>query len=174
MREPSQTVPSGWGIADDCRPVGREWQGGLRERVDSDGIVGIHLAIFVEPYLSYVLDGSKTFESRFSKNRCPPYGRVKPGDFLLLKRSGGRIVGICRVAHVWFFELDAAKWQEIRTRFAKGLCAQDEGFWKAREGAAFASIMKIIDVRPLEPFSCEKQDRRGWVVLNEQRQPTLL
>ena len=46
---------------------------------------GIHLAIFVEPYLTYVLDGKKTVESRFSINRSPPYKKVKSGDIVFVK-----------------------------------------------------------------------------------------
>src|SRR5215210_2794220 len=62
---------------------------------------GIHLAVFVEPFLDYVLDGSKTVESRFSVNRCAPFGKVSPGDMVLLKRAGGPVVGIARVRTVW-------------------------------------------------------------------------
>ena len=156
-------------------PAATNWQAALREWADDYGSSDVHLAIFVEPYLRYVLDGVKTLESRFSKNRCPPYGRVKPGDVLLLKRSGGPVVGVCRVTRVWFYELNAAKRKEVRARFAEGLCARDEGFWNARAEAAFASIMEIADVRMREPFACEKQDRRGWVVLDANPpQPRLL
>ena len=36
----------------------------------------VHLAILLEPYLQYILDGTKTVESRFSKNRIAPYKMV--------------------------------------------------------------------------------------------------
>jgi hypothetical protein len=32
----------------------------------------IHLAVFVEPYLSFLLDGTKTIESRFAMRRSIP------------------------------------------------------------------------------------------------------
>ena len=38
--------------------------------------VQVHLAVMVEPYLSRVLDGSKTIESRFSRKKIAPWGRV--------------------------------------------------------------------------------------------------
>ncbi len=174
MRAPRRTTPPHQAINAAFPPASQAWQVGLRAR--AEGITGaVHLAVFVEPYLRYVLNGVKTLESRFSKNRCPPYGRVKAGDFMLLKRSGGPVVGSCRVTHVWFFELDAARREEVRARFAEGLCVRDEGFWEARRAAAFASIMEIADVRTFDPFPCKKQDRRGWVILDEQPpQPTLL
>ena len=34
----------------------------------------VHLAVCVEPFLGYILDGSKTVESRFSVNRCARSG----------------------------------------------------------------------------------------------------
>ena len=36
--------------------------------------VQVHLAVMVEPYLSRVLDGSKTMESRFSRKKIAPWG----------------------------------------------------------------------------------------------------
>ena len=126
---------------------------------------GLHLVVFVEPYLAYLLEGKKTVESRFARRRCPPYGYVHTGDILLLKRSGGPIAGLCEVAEVWFYRLDPASWKTIRTEFTQALCAQDPGFWQARQAASFATLMRITAVRALPPIECRKRDRRGWVVL---------
>src|SRR5256885_16153419 len=62
----------------------------------------VHLAIFVEPYLSYLLDGRKTVDSRFSVRRTAPYGQVRAGDIVLVKQSGGPAVGVCHVSSDWF------------------------------------------------------------------------
>src|SRR4051794_2549682 len=126
---------------------------------------GIHLAVFVEPFLGYVLDGSKTVESRFSVNRCAPFGRVKQGDALLLKKAGGPVVGIARVRSVWSYELDESSWTLIRAQFAMALRAQDPEFWERRRGASFATLMLIDRVLALGPVRWEKRDRRGWVVV---------
>jgi hypothetical protein len=134
---------------------------------------GIHLAVFVEPFLGYVLDGSKTVESRFSVNRCAPFGRVSPGDVVLLKRPGGPVVGIVSVRTVWSYELDASSWPVIRERFAKSLRAQDPEFWERRRGASYATLMLMDQVRGLEPVEWAKRDRRGWVVVRSLEQPLL-
>ena len=63
----------------------------------------LHLAILVEPYLQFILEGRKTVESRFSVRRGAPYGTVQRGDVVVLKRSGGPVVGLAQVAHVWFY-----------------------------------------------------------------------
>lgn len=125
----------------------------------------LHLAVFVEPYLQYVLQGAKTIESRFSLRRSAPYGRVRPDDLLLLKRSGGPITGICTVSNVWLYHLDPASWQFIRREFAQALCAQDPAFWQQREHANFATLMRVENVRAIAPMTFPKRDRRGWVVL---------
>jgi dephospho-CoA kinase len=133
----------------------------------------LHLAVFVEPYLSYVLDGRKTVESRFSVVRCPPYRRVRRGDVLLLKLSGGPVVGLCQVGQTWFYRLDSDSWRAIRREFTEALCAQDPAFWLAREKASFATLMYIESVRRIGPIDWAKRDRRGWVVLKAGYQATL-
>jgi hypothetical protein len=127
--------------------------------------IGIHLAIFVEPYLTYVIDGRKTVESRFGVHRIPPYGQAAAGDIILLKRSGGPIVGVCRVTDVWYYNLDPASWNVLREEFTEALCAHDPEFWKQRERASFATLMRIGSVKPIQPLIFPKNDRRGWVVL---------
>jgi hypothetical protein len=134
---------------------------------------GIHLAVFVEPFLGYVLDGTKTVESRFSVNRCAPFGKVGQGDVVLLKRAGGPVVGLARVQTVWSYELDRGSWDVIRKRFTKALRAQDPEFWKRRRGASYATLMLIDQVLALEPIAWEKRDRRGWVVVRSKGQPSL-
>lgn len=126
---------------------------------------GLHLAVFVEPYLSYILEGKKTIESRFGIRRFAPYGKVAPNDIILLKKSSGPIVGICKVSDVWFYNLNPLSWKQLREDFTKALCAQDPNFWKQRENAAFATLMRINQVTKINPVEYSKRDRRGWVVL---------
>lgn len=134
----------------------------------------VHLAVFNQPYLDFVLEGRKTVESRFSAVRCPPYQRVKTGDVLLLKPAGGPIVGLCLVQHVWFYTLNRSSWHEVRRTFARELCAQDPEFWKARAHAQFATLMRVTKPTTIRAVECEKRDRRGWVVLREAAPQTAL
>jgi hypothetical protein len=126
---------------------------------------GLHLAVFVEPYLQYLLDGRKTVESRFSVHRIAPYQSAGIGDIILLKRTGGPIVGLCRVISVWFYRLDPTTWASIRRTFTEALCAQDPTFWHQRASASFASLMRVSNVRTIQPIYHPKRDRRGWVIL---------
>src|SRR5262245_47413173 len=125
----------------------------------------LHLAILVEPYLQFILDARKTVESRFSARRRAPYESVRRGDVVLLKRSGGPLLGISQIADVWFYRLDPKSWKTIRAEFTAALCAQDPDFWKQRRHASFATLMRLQHVRSITPITCAKRDRRGWVIL---------
>jgi hypothetical protein len=134
----------------------------------------LHLAIFVEPYLSFILDGRKTVESRFSSVRCAPYKRVLPGDIILLKQVSGPVVGICRATSASYYELDKARLLELKSRFSKMICPENEKFWEDRARASFATLITIADVCQLVPFSVAKRDRRGWVTLVKWRESLCL
>jgi hypothetical protein len=125
---------------------------------------GIHLAVLVEPYLSLILQGKKTIESRFSLNRHAPFEQVQRGDVIILKKSSGPVQGICRVADAWFYHLDPDTWPEIE-RYASALCMDDSPFWKQKRGASYASLMRIEEIVRVPNFEIDKLDPRGWVVL---------
>ncbi len=142
------------------------WENYLHQFVSQEySPFALHLAILVEPYLQFILDGKKTIESRFSVHRCPPYKGVHRGDVILLKRSGGPIVGLCQVADAWFYQLDPESWTTIKKDFAVAICAQDPDFWVDREAASFATLIRVKHVRSIAPIKYVKRDRRGWVVL---------
>jgi hypothetical protein len=85
---------------------------------------------------------------------------------LLLKRSGGPVVGVCRVGQVWSYRLDPATWSTIRRDFSEAMCAQSPDFWIDRERASYATLMRLHEPLSIEPFAFPKRDRRGWVVLS--------
>ena len=65
----------------------------------------VHLAIFQQPFLDRILEGKKTIESRFSKVKCSPYGVVDIGDLVLMKKTGGLVLGEFIVSKVESFDL---------------------------------------------------------------------
>jgi len=144
-------------------PFWEDYLVGTAERAPIE--FAVHLGVYVEPFLGYLLEGRKTMESRFSRRRVAPYRQVQAGDVLLLKRSGGPITGLCRIAEAWFYHLDRISLSEIRTQYAAALCAQDPTFWETRRSASFATLMRVDQVRSIEPLSYAKRDRRCWVVL---------
>jgi hypothetical protein len=124
----------------------------------------LHVAVFHEPFLTWVLEGKKRVESRFSQKQVAPFGNIAPGDAVLLKRVAGPLVGICHVNAAWSYRLDPATWAFIRERFSELLCAEEEEFWIERKDARFATLISIEAVRRLPDIHYPKTDRRGWVV----------
>lgn len=135
--------------------------------------VSLHLAVLVQPYLDFILDGKKTVESRFSVRPIPPYRRVDSGDIVLLKASGGPIIGAFTAAAAWYYRLEPESWGALRRDYAEALCAQD-GFWESRSAAEYATLVRVSNVRRLVPTTIPKRDRRGWVILAERRRPDRL
>lgn len=126
----------------------------------------VHLAVMREPWLSDVLAGRKTIESRFARAVVPPYGVVGVDDLLLFKRAAGPVCATARVAHVAFHDLAREGVEGIRERFSAALCA-DDAFWADRRDARYATLMHLDDVRPVPDLHVDKRDRRGWVVLDD-------
>ena len=151
------------------------WGGYLKSLSASDcSPFSIHLAVVLEPYLKFILEGSKTVESRFSKNRIAPYRAVESGDVVLLKRSAAQTVsGLCIVRKVWFYQLDPDNLQIIKNDFASALRVDGPSFWEERQSARFATLMRIGEVYSLPPIKIRKRDRRGWVVLRRRQQQSL-
>ena len=159
-----------------CAADGHSFWEPYLEQLSASGPIpfSVHLAVLLEPYLRYILNGSKTVESRFSKNRIAPYNAVKSGDVILLKKAAVRTLsGICVVRSVWFYQLDLHTWDLIRTRFSSALRAENPTFWDKRQAAHFATLMRIDEVSPLPPIDVPKRDRRGWVILYPHQQAKL-
>lgn len=134
----------------------------------------IHLAILIEPYLSLILKGEKTIESRFTKNRIAPFGQAKSGDIILLKKPGGGIVGVAEIEIAAFHHLSRYVWvnpQRITTAMIKRdlndkICATPE-FWGSKKDANYASILWLKNVVTLsEPIPFKQSDRSAWIVLS--------
>jgi hypothetical protein len=146
----------------DCVEAERSWRD-LAELFDDD-TRSVHLAIMVEPFLSYILNGTKTIESRFSKNLIAPYQRIKPGDLVLLKRTAGPVVASFEASSAEFVPLDTYQCKRLKRHYSDAICADDD-FWDARQDKNFATLVGIHNVRQHEPLTIDKSDRRGWLVL---------
>ena len=104
--------------------------------------VQVHLAVMVEPYLSRVLDGSKAMESRFSRKKIAPWGRVSSGDVVVLKKSGGSFVAVFEATDATYVELSPDSMAQIRQAYGQALCVGD-AFWQAKAECSFATLISI-------------------------------
>jgi hypothetical protein len=130
--------------------------------------VGIHVAIFSEPFLTLVLSGRKTVESRFSRSRCAPYGEIDAGDIILIKEVAGPICGITLAKRTWHYDLLTEPIARIKNRFAEAICADDE-FWSSRSDALYATLIELDATATIDPVWFDKRDRRGWVSLRSRQ-----
>ncbi|MGH8909846.1 MAG: ASCH domain-containing protein [Egibacteraceae bacterium] len=135
-----------------------------------DETVGIHVAVMREPFLSFLFDGSKTVESRFSKNSITPYRRIAVGDLVCLK--AGPVVGSFRASSTEFVALNDAEFERLRRDYRAAICAHDERFWAARADKRYTTLVGVEDVRRLTPVPISKRDRRGWMTLRTPVTPT--
>jgi hypothetical protein len=133
----------------------------------ADDGIGVHLAVMNEPFLTYLLSGQKTVESRFSQRPIQPYEQVAAGDLVLLK--AGPVVGSFIVASVECRTLAPGELAMVRSSHARAICAHDDAFWQTREGKRFVTLTWVSDVRKLTPLTVTKRDMRGWVVLRAPR-----
>ena len=128
-----------------------------------------HLAILTQPFLDLILDGKKTIESRFTKVRCLPYNRIAAGDIVIMKKSGGLVLGEFTVSKVkTFTDTTPDDISKIAGKYGReiGSDVQDD-FWECRQKTKYVTLMYISNpVRYESPYPFPKKDRRGWVLLD--------
>jgi len=130
----------------------------------------IHLAVFNEPYLTLILEQRKTLESRFSVNRCAPYQEVFAGDILVLKLSGGPIMGLATVGSATHLRISSPdEFTEIVDRYGPALCVEGSDFWEQHKNASYCTLIELRNIERFEMDKVQKRDRLGWVVLQREQ-----
>lgn len=123
-----------------------------------------HLGIFTEPVLSYMMEGKKTIESRFSKNKIAPYNKIDKNDIVLIKRSGGEVIGYLTIKDILFFDLNTTSISSIKEKYNEYLCV-DEAFWEQKKESNYATLIIIDKVNKLKPFKINKKGMQTWIIL---------
>ena len=123
----------------------------------------VHLAIMVEPYLSLLLQGKKTIESRFSQRKMLPFHQVSKGDIVILKKSGGDIVGVFEAKDIHYFELKSEEdVKAIRNEYNQQLCCSDE-FWNRKMKSHYATLIVVGQLMELTPIHVSFKNRLSWI-----------
>ena len=125
-----------------------------------------HLAICTEPFLSLMVSGEKKVESRFSRNKIAPYEKVAKGDLVILKKSGGEVVGSCVVQKAIFVEIKNKKiFADLKKQYSHVICANaDPHFWSQRMSARYASFIWLGKVTQ-KKITVHSSGRSGWRIL---------
>lgn len=126
----------------------------------------IHVAIMVEPFLSYILNGEKTIESRFSKKRISPFEKVERKDIIFLKQSGGGIRAVFEAGEVLSFDqLDPQKILDLRKHYNNRICGSEE-FWARKNFSVYATLIEIKELFSLEEIKVSGKNRQSWITLD--------
>ncbi len=135
------------------------------DKLFRDEAINIHLAVFTEPFLSMILSGKKTMESRFSINNVIPYRRVLPKDIVLIKKSGGSIVGFFIVKDVAYFSnLTKGKVELTENQYGNQL-AWDDNFLSNKSYSKYLSLISFELVLKINPIETNKSDKTGWSIV---------
>lgn len=87
-----------------------------------------HVAIMKKSWgmIDRILSGEKTIESRWYKSRYAPWDRIKRGDNVYFKDSGGPITVRAKVEKVLQFDhLNKNKFKHIIKNFANNICLRN-------------------------------------------------
>lgn len=136
-----------------------------RDEIERIRNKNIHLGIFSEPYLSYMLNGQKTIESRFSKKQIAPYHKIKQEDIVLVKKASGKILGYFTIKNVFFFDLKVTSITDLKVQYGRDLCV-DDTFWNLKKDSNYATLIVIDQIVNLKPFSINKKGMQTWIQLN--------
>jgi len=124
-----------------------------------------HIAIFREPYLDRIMTGTKTIESRLTRNKIAPFARISAGDVVFLKKAAGPVKGIGIVSLVESFSrLNCHELIKILNKRQEGLALEDD-FRQAKRAANYATFVYFDCVTVIKPFQLLKTSREAWVVL---------
>ncbi len=126
----------------------------------------IHLGIFSEPYLTYMLEDKITIESRFSKNKMMPYNQIAKDDIVIVKKSSGDVLSYFTIKDVLFFDLNTTSIEGIKSKYNKQLCV-DETFWINKKNSSYATLIIIDKLFNLKPFHVNKKGMQTWIKLKE-------
>ncbi|HYE01691.1 MAG TPA: ASCH domain-containing protein [Phycisphaerales bacterium] len=125
-----------------------------------------HVAVVTRACLDAILSGEKTIESRLSRTRCAPFGRVSVGDSVYFKQSSGPFRARATVRRVKAFHgLSAAGVARLRSLYNAGVRGSP-AYWRTKRDAGFATMIWLDEVRAVdEGPSIPALYGRAWIVL---------
>ena len=115
-----------------------------------------------------ILDGEKTIESRFGRDRRPPFGRIARGDTIYFRVAGAGYAVRCTVARVESHEHATPKLvADIEARMRDRI-GGDDVYWKKARRARCVTLAHLRNIEAVSDGpSLDRQagDRRAWFVM---------
>lgn len=128
---------------------------------------GKHVAIVSHAIAASLISGRKRIESRLSRNRRAPVGRIRPGDLIYFKLTGGHIIGLSFAERVLeIVGLCPATIRSLHRAYGRFVAAPPD-YWRARRAARYAVLVWLSPFVPLRgPIAVPRQYGSGWIVLD--------
>jgi len=135
-----------------------------------------HLAILNKHFLDKIISGEKTVESRWSKYKIVPFGKVSRGDTIYFKYSGGTVVGRSKVIELTSFirkrdEVTVDKFV-INNRQALGLENKivARKFLETNKERNYVTFIGLDKFEHIKDFKINKEGhgvRSSWIVVDD-------
>ncbi len=131
-------------------------------------VVRQHVAI-VHPWVARaLLDGTKTIESRFSRDKRPPFGRVAKGAEVYFRVAGGGYAVRARVMRVQCLEhLTPERVAQLEAEHRARIGGSD-AYWQTARAARCVTLVHLRRCEPVDEgpiLDRQRGDRRAWFVL---------
>lgn len=128
-----------------------------------------HLAVVRQPFYDFILDGTKTIESRWCLNKCAPYKKIAVGDTIFFKQPGKDADATAQVKDVKFFELTPKLANEIKSLYGKEIRIDKFENWEIYANKKYLTLIWLEKVKRITPCAFNKKGRAGWVLIKEQK-----
>lgn len=125
-----------------------------------------HLAVFSEPYLTYLLLGVKKIEARFNATKIAPYNQITKDDIVIIKKANGNVVAFFTIKDVLFLDLVITPISSIKNKYGKFICVDDK-FWESKKNSNYATLILIDEFVKLKPFYLYKRTLQTWIKLDK-------
>lgn len=126
-----------------------------------------HIAIFQEPFYSFVINGKKSIESRWSNKKIAPFDKVKEGDILYIKKTGCNVTATAKVKLVKYFFLTPEIAEDIKKVYGNEICTDYFDDWEKYKNKKYCTLIWLDNVKNVDEFMVKKSNGAGWLVLKE-------
>ncbi|MFA6397602.1 MAG: hypothetical protein WDK96_02010 [Candidatus Paceibacterota bacterium] len=134
-----------------------------------------HIAIIKKSWglLPKILNKEKTIESRWYKNKCSPWDKIKNGDIVYFKNSGESVTIKAKVSKVLqFSDLNQKKVKEILNKYGEYIGIEKEKnrkFFERFKDKKYCLLIFLSDPAKIKPFNINKKgfgNMSAWIIID--------